>query len=64
MTIDSEDKPMKGEWPPEVTELLDRVDDLVVGGLCQMAVGGKHAFLKDIRKLIDEAMSHQRAKTN
>ena len=35
---------------------IEKIDGKASGGLCQFSVGGKHAFLADIRTLCAEAM--------
>ena len=38
----------------ELVEALEQVDAKAEAGLCQFTVGGKHAFLQDIRRQISE----------
>lgn len=37
-----------------LNESIINIDLMAEAGLCQMTVGGKHAFLKDIRRIICE----------
>lgn len=41
--------------PVASDELLERIDNAALGGVCQMTVGGKHAFLVDIQRLVADA---------
>jgi hypothetical protein len=38
--------------------ILERIDALALGGLCQATGQGKHALLSDIRKLIADHAAH------
>ena len=40
--------------PDPTTEALKEIDRLAEAGLCQTSAGGKHEFLKDIRRKVAE----------
>lgn len=39
----------------KLPDIIEEIDRKALAGLCQMSTGGKHEFLKDIRKLVTEA---------